>query len=247
MLPNAILQEFVLTGLKVNHLPGNCPYFLKMGNLFEVVWLDLKNLDLNVNPNYIISCWNPKVNRQDDLSSNFSKLWLCLDTGTLTDLCKKSRSCWNKSGSSMSPWACYNCTCRKWVRENTFPVMVLAPVPGLSQAELCRAGQISHCPRAQVWMLRIGPCTPHHSGRAWGADRPGRKIKRQWPVLHLLLSHPRALVRSPRTKFCSLPLAAEAEAPFLKEQERLGIFAASNGSSPMLMICSVAIVWAFNK
>lgn len=43
-------------------------------------------------------------------------------------------------------------------------------------------------------------------------------------------------------KNCSLPLGAEAEPPFLKEQERLGIFAASNGSSLMLMICSVAIV-----
>jgi len=45
MLLNAISQEFVLTGLKVNHLPGNCPSLLSMGILFwcahaEIVWLE---------------------------------------------------------------------------------------------------------------------------------------------------------------------------------------------------------------
>lgn len=81
-------------------------------------WLDLWNLDLNANFSYLISCWNPNVvDSQDDLSSHFSKLWLCLDTVS-DGLVWCSMGCWNKPGSNLPHWACYNCTQRKWGERN---------------------------------------------------------------------------------------------------------------------------------
>lgn len=167
-----------------------------------------------------------------------------------TDLCNKSRSCWNKSGSSMNPWACYNCTCRKWVGENSFPDMVLVPVPLFETVSgwALQSKTDQSLPKSTVvnpWNWSLDSSPQWQSLGSWQARE--EKVKGNVQCCACSSAIPQAWWDHQELKNCSLPLGAEAELPFLKEQERLGIFAASNGSSLMLMICSVAIVWAFNK
>lgn len=185
------------------------------------------------------------VDSQDDLSSNFPKLWLRLDTGKVTASCNTAWAV-ETNLDQACPAGPATTVPRGSEQEKTISLtrcLLLCPQFGLVFAELCRAKHISSCLRA-VGVNSLNRSMHSPSQRQTGEQADQGRKRRQRPVLYLLLSYPRGPVRSPKMlKICYIPVGAQAEPPLLKEQERLGIFAASH-ESLLTLICSVTIVWA---